>query len=60
MNRDQVEGAVKDAIGKAQEKTGAVTGSAEQEARGLAKQAEARLQKATGDVKEAFKNSRHK
>ena len=60
MNKDQVEGTVKDAIGKAQEKTGAVTGSTEQEAKGLVKQAEGRLQKAAGDVKEALKNSSHK
>ena len=60
MNKDQVEGTVKDAIGKAQEKAGAVTGSTKQEAKGLIKQAEGKLQKATGDVKEALKNSRHK
>ena len=60
MNKDQVKGTVKDAIGKVQEKTGEVTGSTEQEAKGLIKQAEGRLQKATGDVKEALKNSGHK
>ena len=60
MNKDQVEGTVKDTIGKAQEKAGAVTGSTDQEAKGLIKQAEGKLQKATGDVKEALRNSRHK
>ena len=60
MNKDQVEGSVKDAIGKAQKKTGAVVGSTEQEAKGLVKQAEGKLQKAAGDVKEALKKSSHK
>jgi uncharacterized protein YjbJ (UPF0337 family) len=60
MNKDQVKGTVKDAIGKVQEKAGEVTGSAQQEAKGLIKQAEGKLQKATGDVKEALKNSGHK
>ena len=60
MNKDQVEGTIKDAIGKVQEKSGAVTGSTEQEAKGLIKQAEGKLQKATGDVKAALKNSSHK
>ena len=60
MNKDQAEGAAKDAIGKAQEKSGKLAGSPVQQAKGLAKQAEGRLQKASGDVKEAFRNSRHK
>jgi len=42
-----------------QEQAGKTTGSAAREAKGLVTQAEARLQKAYGDVKEALKNSRH-
>lgn len=59
MNKDQVKGALKGALGKVQEHAGKTAGSREQEAKGLATQAEARLQKAYGDVKQALKNSRH-
>ena len=59
MNKDQAEGAAKDAIGKAQEESGKLAGSPKEQAKGLAKQAEGRLQKASSDVKEAFRNSRH-
>ena len=59
MNKDQVSGARKGAQGKLQEQAGKAAGSGTQEAKGVGKQAEARLQKAYGDVKEALKNSRH-
>jgi uncharacterized protein YjbJ (UPF0337 family) len=57
MNKDQVKGAVKDAAGKVQEKTGEVVGSSEQQAKGLAKQVEGKTQKAVGDVKEIVKDA---
>ena len=57
MNKDQVKGAVKDAAGKVQEKTGDLVGSHKQEAKGLAKQAEGKTQKAVGDAKEAIKDA---
>jgi uncharacterized protein YjbJ (UPF0337 family) len=56
MNKDQVKGAIKDAAGKVQEKTGHAIGSIEQKIKGLAKQGEGKVQKAFGDVKEAFKD----
>lgn len=56
MNKDQVKGAVKDAVGKVQTKAGEAMGSNKQEAKGLAKQAEGKAQKAVGNVKEAGKN----
>ena len=59
MNKDQVNGALKGAQGKVQEQVGRTVGNRTQEANGVVKQAEARLQKAYGDVKEALKNSRH-
>jgi uncharacterized protein YjbJ (UPF0337 family) len=59
MNKDQVNGARKDAQGNVQEQAGKAVGNPTEEAKGLRKQAEARLQKAYGDVKEALKNSRH-
>ena len=57
MNKDQVKGAMKDAAGKVQEKTGAIIGSKKQQAKGLAKQMEGTAQKAVGDVKEAVKDA---
>lgn len=59
MNKDQVNGAAKEAAGKAQEKVGQVIGSTDMEADGLVKQGEGKLQKAYGAVKEALKNSKH-
>ena len=54
MNKDQVKGTAKDIGGKIQEKTGEVIGSSEQQAKGLNKQAEAKVQKGVGDAKEAI------
>ena len=59
MNKDHVKGGVKDAAGKVQEKFGEVTGSKEQEAKGIKKQVEGHAQKAVGDVKDAA-NKSHK
>ena len=55
MNKDQVKGAIKEAAGKVQEKTGHVIGSKTQQAKGLAKEAEGKAQKAAGDLKAAVK-----
>ena len=57
MNKDQVKGAMKDAAGKVQEKTGAIIGSRKQQAKGLVKQMQGTAQKAVGDVKEAVQNA---
>ena len=57
MHKDQVKGAMKDAAGKVQEKTGAIIGSRKQQAKGLVKQMQGTAQKAVGDVKEAVKNA---
>lgn len=57
MNSDQIKGAVKDAAGKVQQKTGEVTGNQSQQARGLSKQAEGKVQKNVGDAKEVLKDS---
>jgi uncharacterized protein YjbJ (UPF0337 family) len=59
MNKHQVKGAVKDALGRLQEHAGKTIGSPAQEAKGIARQGQGRLQKAYGNVKEALKNSRH-
>ena len=57
MNSDQVKGAVKDAAGKVQQKTGEAIGSTEQQAKGLAKQVEGKTQKNVGDAKEVLKDA---
>ena len=57
MNKDQVAGVAKDALGKVQEKAGEVTGNREQEAKGLVKQAEGKVQKNYGDAKEVVKDA---
>jgi uncharacterized protein YjbJ (UPF0337 family) len=56
MNKDQVKGAVKNAAGKLQQKTGEAIGNTDQQAKGLVKQVEGTVQKAYGDVKAALKN----
>lgn len=55
MNKDQVKGAVKQAAGKVQQKTGEMTGSQEQQIKGASKQVEGNVQKSYGDAKEALK-----
>ena len=56
MNSDQVKGAVKDAAGKVQQKTGELTGNASQQVKGAAKQVEGKIQKNVGDAKEVLKD----
>lgn len=60
MNKDQVKGAVKDAAGKVQQKTGEAVGSTEQQAKGLAKQGEGKVQKSVGNAKEVLKDAGRK
>ncbi|MCC6070115.1 CsbD family protein [Massilia sp. GCM10020059] len=57
MNKDQVNGALKDIGGKIQEETGKLVGSKEQQAKGLANQVEGKTQEKVGDAKEVIKDS---
>ena len=57
MNKDQVKGALKDIAGKVQEKAGQLTGSKEQQVKGLGKQISGNAEKSYGDVKEVIKDS---
>ena len=57
MNKDQVEGTVKDGAGKVQQKFGEVIDSNEQQVKGLKKQVDGKIQKAVGDVEEDIKDS---
>jgi uncharacterized protein YjbJ (UPF0337 family) len=59
MNKDQIKGALRRALGRVQEHAGKTIGSTAQETKGLVRQGEGRLQKACGDVKEVLKKSRH-
>lgn len=57
MNTDQVKGALKEAAGKVQSKTGELIDSPEQKAKGMVKQAEGKTQKNVGNAKEGVKNA---
>lgn len=57
MNTDQVKGALKEAAGKVQSKTGELIDSPEQQAKGMAKQVEGKAQKNVGDAKEVLKDA---
>lgn len=60
MNKNQIEGSVKDVAGKVQQKVGEATGSANQQVKGVAKQIEGKVQKAVGDVEQAVDDSSKK
>jgi uncharacterized protein YjbJ (UPF0337 family) len=53
MNRDKVEGTVKDVAGKVQRKVGEATGDAGQQAAGAARQLEGKARKAVGTLRDA-------
>jgi uncharacterized protein YjbJ (UPF0337 family) len=55
INKDQVEGRVKEAAGKVQEVAGKAVGSTTQQAKGLGKQVGGAAQAKFGDAKEAVK-----
>ena len=51
MNKDQAKGHMKDLAGKARAKVGSMTGNRSEQAKGLGNQAEGKLQKGMGDLK---------
>lgn len=57
MNKDQVNGAMKDLGGKIQEEAGKLVGSKEQQAKGLVNQVEGKTQEKVGDAKEVIKDA---
>ena len=57
MNKDQVEGKVKDIAGRVQRQAGEWSDSPEQQVKGAAKQAEGKVQNAWGKGKEAAKDA---
>ncbi|MGC1371160.1 MAG: CsbD family protein [Candidatus Sulfotelmatobacter sp.] len=57
MNKDQAEGKLKDVGGRVERQVGEWTGDEEKQGHGAMKQAEGKVQKAWGDVKEAGKKA---
>lgn len=57
MNKDQVEGKLKDVGGRVERQVGEWTGDEEKQGHGAMKQAEGKVQKAWGDVKDAGKKA---
>jgi uncharacterized protein YjbJ (UPF0337 family) len=57
MNKDQVEGKVKDIAGRVQRQAGEWADDPEQQVKGAAKQAEGKVQNAWGKGKEAAKDA---
>jgi uncharacterized protein YjbJ (UPF0337 family) len=57
INKDQVEGRIKEGAGKAQEVAGHVTGNRSQEAKGTLKKNVGAAQAKVGDVTEKVKSS---
>ena len=60
MNKDQVEGKVKDVAGRIERQAGEWTGDKEKQAHGALKQAEGKVQNAWGDAKDAEKKAVNK
>jgi uncharacterized protein YjbJ (UPF0337 family) len=60
MNRHQVVGTAKNVAGRGQQKVGEVIGSKTQQAKGLARQVEGKMQKGMGNVEEAMDRQQHK
>lgn len=56
MNKDQIKGAIKADVGETQKDFGRLVGSESQEAKGLAREIEGKVQKQYGDAKEDAKD----
>ncbi len=59
MNKDQIQGIARNIVGLAQERTGKLLGSREQEIRGIRKQVTGRADRLVGDTREITRNTRH-
>jgi uncharacterized protein YjbJ (UPF0337 family) len=57
MNKNQIEGRLKDVAGKVQQRVGEATGNTKQRVKGVAKQIEGKIQKGLGDVERAVDDS---
>jgi uncharacterized protein YjbJ (UPF0337 family) len=57
MNKNQIEGTIKDIAGKVQRSVGTATDNTKQQVKGAAKQIEGKFQKGVGDVEQAVDDS---
>lgn len=57
MNKNQIKGAAKEAVGKIQKKFGDMTDNEVQQEEGLQKQVEGNAQKTAGDVQETVRDT---
>jgi uncharacterized protein YjbJ (UPF0337 family) len=55
MNKDEVKGKMKNVVGRAERELGKATGNKKTEARGVARQAEGKLQNIVGKVKDTIR-----
>lgn len=60
MNKNQIEGRLKDVTGKVQQRVGKATGNANQQVKGVAKQIEGKIQKGVGDVEHTLHTTNRK
>jgi uncharacterized protein YjbJ (UPF0337 family) len=60
MNKDRVEGKIKDVTGRVERQAGEWTGDPKTQAKGAAKQVEGKVQNAVGKVEDAAKKSDRK
>jgi len=56
VNKNQIKGAARDIVGKAQQQAGKLVGSKRQQVKGLEKQISGKLQKGVGDAAEAIRD----
>jgi len=54
MNKNQIEGSVKNLTGKVQQEVGKATGNTKQQVKGAAKQIDGNVQKGVGDIEQAI------
>ena len=57
MNKDQIKGATKAAVGEVQEQFGKIIGNKEQQAKGHLREMEGKAQKGLGDVRQAVNDA---
>ena len=57
MNKNQIEGNLKEVAGKVQQRVGKATGNSNQQVKGVAKQIEGKTQKGLGYVEHALKTA---
>jgi len=57
MNKNQIVGSIKEAAGKVQQDVGELTGTTDQQVKGVAKRIEGTVQEGIGDVQQAVEDA---